>query len=591
MKKSKFHKVFKGLLLYKPWILVVSLICNILIFSHSAAVAYFVREILNTVEKRGSIIGGNVFTEIKLFLLGILGVSLIRVVAITICAVMDNIQAFHYENLLRNNIIKIIYKHSNIKNVAGNSEKVFEAIDDDVPICAFPSELLSEVSGYVVYSFIAISSLIIINWRVTIYIFIPLSLAIIIIQRATAKIKENRKLNREVHEKVSETISDITSSIQTIKTSGARESILKHYEKINDKRLKFVLKDKLFESSIQAVIGSTVYIGTAVMMLVASKSMIKGEFLIGDFSMFVCYLGTLADCVNRVMELVAETKQAEVSYDRIIEVIGKENEVELIEYSHLQPFGEMEEFKYESKEKATLENLEVRGINYKHDEKNGIYDVDFNVKKGELLVIAGGVGSGKSTLLNVLMGILPKDSGEVLWNGRAIESYNEFFRAPNVAYTSQISKMFTQDIRENLLMGKPFDKDAVNEALCDAVFDKDVLGMEKGLDTYVGSGGNKLSGGQKQRLAMARMMLHNAELYVMDDSTSAIDNETENEFWKRFDKNLSKNKFACIIACNKKQALDRADKIIFMEDGHVVDFGKARDLAIRCEAFAKIYAS
>ncbi|MEG0701494.1 MAG: ATP-binding cassette domain-containing protein, partial [Muribaculaceae bacterium] len=88
--------------------------------------------------------------------------------------------------------------------------------------------------------------------------------------------------------------------------------------------------------------------------------------------------------------------------------------------------------------------------------------------KGELLVIAGGVGSGKSTLLNVLMGILPKDSGEVLWNGRDVERYNEFFRAPNVAYTSQISKMFTQDIRENLLMGKPFDKEAVKEALCDA---------------------------------------------------------------------------------------------------------------------------
>lgn len=590
MKKSKFHKVFIGLLIYKPWLFVGGLICNILIFSHSAAVAYFVREILNTVEKKVSI-GGNVFSEIKLFLLGILGVSLIRVVAITICAVMDNIQAFHYENLLRNNIMKIIYKHSNIKNVAGNSEKVFEVVDDDVPICAFPSELLSEVSGYVVYSFIAISSLLIINWKVTIYIFIPLSVSIIIIQRATSKIKKNRKLNREVHEKVSETISDFINSVQTIKTSGAKESVLKHYEKINEKRLRYVLKDKFFESSIQAVIGSTVYIGTAIMMLVASKGMIKGEFPIGDFSMFVCYLGTLADCVNRVMELVSETKQAEVSYDRIIDIIGKENEDELMKYSHLKAFGEMGEFKYEAKEKASLEDLEVRGVNYKHDEKTGIHDVNFNVKKGELLVIAGGVGSGKSTLLNVLMGILPKDSGKVLWNGRDIENHNEFFTAPNVGYTSQVSKMFTQNIGENLLMGKQLDRDEISEALYNAVFDKDVSEMDKGLDTYVGSGGNMLSGGQKQRLAMSRMMLNNAELYIMDDSTSAIDNETENEFWRRFDKNLSKNKFACIIASNKKQALDRADKVIFMEDGHVVDIGKARELYIRCEEFAKIYAS
>ncbi|MPN23659.1 hypothetical protein SDC9_171052 [bioreactor metagenome] len=155
--------------------------------------------------------------KVTIFFIGIGVVALIRIVAITACATLDNVQVFHYENLLRNNITKLIYKKDNIKNIAGKSERVFEILDDDVPICAFPSQLLSEVSGFVVYSLIAIASLLIINWRVTLYIFIPLSLVIVIINVASKRIKENRKVNREIHSKVSEMVGDTIKLVQTIK--------------------------------------------------------------------------------------------------------------------------------------------------------------------------------------------------------------------------------------------------------------------------------------------------------------------------------------------------------------------------------------
>lgn len=588
MKKSGFHKLLRCLLAYRPWIFIISLFCNILIFSQAAAVAYFVREILNTVEA-GVRSGTSALLGIKLFLAGILGVALLRIAAITVCAVMDNIQSFYYENLLRNNIMKIIYKKNNIKDIAGKSERAFEILDDDVPICAFPSELLSEVLGYGLYSFIAMASLLIINWRVTIYIFIPMSLAILIIRTASKKIKGNRKANREIHGKVSETISDIANLVQTIKISGAHNSVLKHYEKLNRKRLDAVLKDKLFESSLQAVIGSAVYIGTAVMMFVVAKSMMKGQFSIGDFSMFVCYLGTLASCVDRITELVSETKQAEVSYDRIIELVGKQKENELTAHHDLSAFGHMGKFEYGHMERTPLKEFDVRNLTYCHDNRNGIYDVSFTVKPGEFLAVAGGIGSGKSTVLNVLMGNLPKNSGQVFWNGTEIQHQKEFFVPPNAAYTPQVTRLFSDTIGENLLMGKDACEGEIREALYNAVFEDDIAEMEKGLHTNAGSRGNRLSGGQKQRLELARMFLHDAELYVMDDSTSAIDTETEKEFWNRFEKNITKKKFACIIASNKKYVLEQADKVIFMKNGHIIDCGKADELSTRCEEFARIY--
>lgn len=589
MKKHGFHKLFVRLLIYKPWMFIISWSLNILIFSYSAAVAYFVRQVLNSVAKdTGG--GGSVLPQVMLFFAGVLGVSLVRIAAITACARMDNIQVFHYENLLRNNIMKIIYKKDNIKNIAGKSGRVFEILDDDVPICAFPSQLLSEVSGFVVYSLIAIASLLIINWKVTIYIFIPLSLAILIINIASKKIKENRKVNREIHGKVSEMISDTVNLVQTIKVSGSQGSILKHYESLNKVRLSAVLKDTLFDSSLQAVLNSTVYIGTAVMMLVVAKNMIKGEFPIGDFSMFVVYLGTLANCVERIVELVSLCKQAEVSHDRIIELVGKKNEDELTAYCKLSAFGAMDKFKYKTMERTPLKEFDARNLTYVHDGRNGIYDVSFTLKPGEVIAVAGEVGSGKSTLLNVLMGVLPKDSGQIFWNSMEIEHYNEFFVPPNVAYTPQIAKMFSDTIRENLLLGKDACEVEIMEALHVAVFENNISEMENGLDTQAGSCGSRLSGGQRQRLALARMFIHDAELYIMDDSSSAIDSETEKVFWSRFERNIAKKKFACIIASNKKYVLQRADKVIFMKDGHVAGLGKADELSASCEDFARIYA-
>jgi len=588
MKKHGYHNLFIRLLIYRPWMFMVSVLLNILIFSYNAAVAYFVREVLNSVAgDTGG--GGNVLPQVILFFAGILGVSLVRMAAITGCALMDRIQDFHYENLLRNNIMKIIYKKDNIKNIAGKSEKAFEILDDDVPACAFPSQLLSEVSGFVVYSLIAMASLLIINWKVTIYIFIPLSLAILIINTASKKIKGNRKVNREIHSKVSEVISDTSNLVQTIKISNSQDGVLKYYEKLNTIRLGAVLKDTLFESSLQAVLSSTVYIGTAVMMLVVAKSMIRGEFPIGDFSMFVIYLGTLASCVDRIVELVSLTKQAEVSYDRIIELVGEENENELAVHCDLSTFKEMKKFEYGRMERTPLKELDVRNLTYVHDDRSGIYDISFTLKPGEILAVAGGVGSGKSTVLSVLMGVASKNSGEVFWNGTEIKHHKEFFIPPNVAYTPQIAKMFSNTIGENLLLGRHDNKDEISEALYNAVFEDDVSEMDNGLDTQAGRCGSRLSGGQKQRLALARMFIHDAELYVMDDSSSAIDAETEKKFWSRFEENIAKRKFACIIASNKKYVLQRADKIIFMKNGYVAGCGKFDELSINCEEFASIY--
>lgn len=588
MKFKGFNKLFGRLVMFKPWIVIISLLCNIVIFSYSAVTANFIRLILNAVEN-GVIGEGSLFIKVLPFLIGIIVIAIVRTIAITLSALMDNIQTFYYVNLLRNNIMQIIYKKKNIKNIAGKSEKVFETLDVDVVKTVFPLNLITEVIGYIAYTLIAISSLLVLNWKVTIFIFIPLSISIIIIRFATKEIKKNRKANREIYERVSESISDTANLVQTIKISGARKNILNHFERLNRERLLVILKETLYESSIKAVTGSTVFIGTAIMMFVVAKSMMSGKFPIGDFSMFVWYLGALASCVDRVTELIAEIKQAEVSYDRIINLIEEKNRNELSKYVKLFAFKKLKEFEYSNISKTTFKELEVRNLSYHHDDQNGIHDVSFNVKPGMVVALAGGVGSGKSTVINALLGVIPKISGEILWNGIEVGQHCDLFTPPNVAYTSQITKLFNDSLLENLLIGKDVSKQEISDAIYNAVFEDDISEMEEGLDTIVGNRGSRLSGGQKQRLALARMFIHDAEIYMMDDSFSAIDIETETKLWKRFEKNIEEKKFACIIASNKKTVLQRADKILYFRNGRVIESGNAEELAMRCKDFNEMY--
>lgn len=589
MKDRGYNKLFKDLLAFKPWIFTSSFILNIFIFAHAAAVAFCVRGILNSIET-GVIHSGEIIGKITPFIIGIAAASLIRMIAIRACGFLDNIQSYQYTNIIRINMMKKLFKRKNLKDVIGNSEKIFEVLDDDVPCVMFPSMLLGEVLGYVVYTIIAIGSLLLINWKVTAFIFIPVSLTIIVIKRATKKIKDNRKENRKIHDKVSESISDAVNLIQTIKTSRSEARIIDNFQELNEKRMRVVLKETLFNSNIQAIIGSTIYIGTAIMMLVVAKKMTAGEFPIGDFSIFICYLGALASCVDRVAELITEMKKAEVSYSRIMKTIDSEQCSILTQKSELKTFGKYDEWTSEKQQVEKLRELKVENLSYIHEGEKGIKDISFNIKPEMLVVISGGVGSGKSTVVNTLMGILPKKSGKIQFNGEEIEDTGEFFKSPMASYSSQITKLFNETVIENITMGLKADESEINQVLHDSVLEKTIDDLQDGKHTMAGNNGDKLSGGQRQRVALARMLFRKSQLYVMDDSCSALDMNTEKIFWDRFMDKLKTEKSACLIATNKKEVLKRADLIIHLKDGKEIDRGSAEELVERCSEFKMIYA-
>jgi ATP-binding cassette subfamily B protein len=329
-----------------------------------------------------------------------------------------------------------------------------------------------------------------------------------------------------------------------------------------------MLTDRVASQALNAVTSNLAGIGSGLVMLMAAGNLQNGSMTVGDFVLFISYLGFVTEFTTGFGQWLAYYRQSGVAFERMGELLGDRSPGALAEPVSLHLHGPLPPVPVPVRDPGDrLQVVEATGLTHSHRQSGrGIDGIDLRLPHGTLTVVTGRVGAGKTTLLRTFLGLLPRDAGEIRWNGQVVADAAEHFVPPRAGYTAQVPRLFSETLRENILLGLPESPAALAAAVHGAVLERDLATLDEGLDSQVGTRGVKLSGGQAQRTAAARMLVREPELLVIDDLSSALDVETERELWNRL---FANGDLTCLAVSHRRAALRRADHIIVLVEGRI----------------------
>lgn len=505
----------------------------------------------------------------------IVGAALGHVVCMFGLALTNAPFQFTNSALMQRNMLLRILRLPATVALPGSSGEAISRFRDDADEITLTMIIGNNLIASIVFATVALVVMLRVDVVVTVAVFLPLGVIVIAVTLASRRIEHYRRASREATGEVTGFLADVFAAVQAVQLANAEYRVANHLRDLNHVRLRSTVRDRLFDQLLQSLFANTVSLGTGVILLLAGRAMASGSFSVGDFALFVYYLGWFTDFVASLGLSITRFKQARVSFARMRTVMSESSTAEVVRHAPVHLRGPLPRVAAPRRQAPPLSTLTVSGLTCRHASGRGVGPVSFDVKAGSLTAITGRIGSGKTTLLEALLGLRPAEAGLVRWNGAVVDDPASFFVPPQSAYTPQVPRLFSDSLRDNLLLGHDPGEESLKRAVELAALEHDVGEMREGLDTRVGARGVRLSGGQVQRAAAARMFIRGADLIVFDDLSSALDVDTERELWRR----VFARPGATVLAVSHRPAvLERADQVLVLDHGLLVASGRVGEL-------------
>jgi ATP-binding cassette subfamily B protein len=425
------------------------------------------------------------------------------------------------------------------------------------------------------------------NWLVTIEVVVPMVVALVAVNGARRWTISFRRSAMETTSAVSGFIAESYGAITAVKGAGAEGNLAEHFRELNDARRLAGVRDTLWTEGLTALSGGSVLLGTGAMLLLVGPQIRSGRFTVGDLALFTSYLALLSTVGSYFASLMMVTRQARVSLDRLGELVPREPRYGLVQPAALFLRGDRPRpTEIHRAPQDRLERLDLRKLTCLHPSGRGVESVSFSILRGDLVVVTGRVGSGKTTLLRGVLGLLQAGSGAVAWNGVDVPDLTAFMVPPRCSYVPQVPHLFGDTLRDNILLGVRATEEAVERAVKTAVLAAEVGHLDQHLETLVGRRGVRLSGGQVQRTAVARALIRDPELLVLDDVSSALDVETEAILWQRL---MDEAERTCIAVSSRRPTLARASTVVVLKAGSVDFVGTLADALEHSEVMRSVW--
>lgn len=439
------------------------------------------------------------------------------------------------------------------------------------------ADLIYQSMQAVLYAIMAFVLGFAISWKFAFVVFFIFPSIMFPVIRIGKRIK---KFSIEVQNKMADLNSLLTETIAgayIVKVFNREDYENKRFSLINANYYKYMLKTikrTLILAPLTELIGA---LGVVLILLIAGKQVISGKISGGAFVLFLGSLMSMIRPIKKLSNVFAINQQAFAASHRIYDILEVEPKIKDTAKS-----SPLKEFK---------DHIQFEGVFFKYDEGEDVLkDIHLTVNKGEVLALVGHSGAGKSTLVGLLPRLYDPYKGKILLDGHELKDIKLQDLRSLISVVSQEMVLFNTSVRDNISYGNPkASEEEIIEAAKKAYAFDFIMKMPKGFSTLIGDRGVRLSGGERQRLAIARAILKNAPVLILDEATSQLDSRSE-QLIKEAVYNLIQDKTAFIIA-HRLSTVEKASRIVLLENGKIMEEGTHSYLVSRDSLYKKLYES